>query len=328
MGADPSIFLGSLRGHTISIESPARTLPAGWYTDPAKSGGKRWWDGTKWTEHLKMPEKPAPSAAAAVPATPYGIGTPNQAAFAPFADELPTGVPDPIRASNESAFISLLFGLVAVGFTLTTLVPGPLIIWSVSAGLVAILAGIRAISLRVNGLSTNAWAPVIGILLGLSATAVTVFGIPVLDMVNSTLGVAAPASPSSAPAVATPTRPQSPEPFVFANNSALTKDGSVVQTIATTLNNAYAGGNSSLASGQAWPASLTFSDTAVLSPSGALLTTVDAGHVFAYTLASDTKSYVLRVSAKGSAEAAIYNSATNKFTFSCLASDATCVPVP
>src|ERR1700761_3661759 len=38
----------------MTIEAQG-TLPAGWYSDPAQSGGDRWWDGTGWTEHLRAP---------------------------------------------------------------------------------------------------------------------------------------------------------------------------------------------------------------------------------------------------------------------------------
>ncbi|MFH6779358.1 DUF2510 domain-containing protein, partial [Clavibacter michiganensis] len=28
------------------------STPAGWYADPAGSDRLRWWDGTRWTDHL------------------------------------------------------------------------------------------------------------------------------------------------------------------------------------------------------------------------------------------------------------------------------------
>lgn len=41
-------------------------IPAAWYPDPAGTPGLRWWDGATWTEHLAVPQLPAP-----VVATPY-----------------------------------------------------------------------------------------------------------------------------------------------------------------------------------------------------------------------------------------------------------------
>jgi uncharacterized protein YxjI len=46
--------------HAVTQPPP----PAGWYPDPAGSGGSRWWDGQAWTDSLSGP---APAATAAAP---------------------------------------------------------------------------------------------------------------------------------------------------------------------------------------------------------------------------------------------------------------------
>jgi hypothetical protein len=38
----------------------AAAIPPGWYADPAGGGGKRWWDGGRWTENTREPEAPSP----------------------------------------------------------------------------------------------------------------------------------------------------------------------------------------------------------------------------------------------------------------------------
>jgi uncharacterized RDD family membrane protein YckC len=55
------------------------TTPApGWYPDPGGSGGQRWWDGVRWTDHL-APPPPAPWSSPAIaqaprPGDPAGFG--------------------------------------------------------------------------------------------------------------------------------------------------------------------------------------------------------------------------------------------------------------
>ena len=38
--------------------------PPGWYSDPAGSGGTRWWDGQGWTDHVQHPATPPPPSSA------------------------------------------------------------------------------------------------------------------------------------------------------------------------------------------------------------------------------------------------------------------------
>ncbi|MFG2462118.1 DUF2510 domain-containing protein [Streptomyces sp. NPDC048523] len=37
----------------------SRTLPPGWYPDPDAPQLERWWDGTAWTDHRRVPGAPA-----------------------------------------------------------------------------------------------------------------------------------------------------------------------------------------------------------------------------------------------------------------------------
>jgi hypothetical protein len=58
-----------------------QTPPAGWYPDPAGSGGQRWWNGMAWSDHVQ------PAVAAPVP-----VQTPAVAATAPAAAAATTTV--------------------------------------------------------------------------------------------------------------------------------------------------------------------------------------------------------------------------------------------
>jgi hypothetical protein len=50
-----------MSGEGTQHPSPAGSIPAGWYPDPAGGAGKRWWDGSVWTANLQEPEAPPPA---------------------------------------------------------------------------------------------------------------------------------------------------------------------------------------------------------------------------------------------------------------------------
>lgn len=48
---------------------PNDTPAAAWYPDPQTPGYVRWWDGTKWTEHVSVPASPTQSSQVAIEAS-------------------------------------------------------------------------------------------------------------------------------------------------------------------------------------------------------------------------------------------------------------------
>ena len=52
----------------MSDSNAPQSTPPGWYADPAGSPQSRWWDGTRWTEHLQAPAAPAYQAQPQAPA--------------------------------------------------------------------------------------------------------------------------------------------------------------------------------------------------------------------------------------------------------------------
>jgi hypothetical protein len=276
-----------------------------------------------------MPEKTAP-ASTAPPSMPYRIGTVHQPGYVPFTSTSthPTAVQEPVYpVSNWASWVSLFLGVGALALTLANLLPGSSTLWISGAGVLAVLCGLLAILRRMRKRATNTWAPIVGVLFGLGATAITLLGIGVGDIITTATSGLLPTSSTSASDTVAPVRPVSPEPFVFSANPALTEDGTEVQQIATALNDNYASGNSTLGEGQAWPQSLKFTLTQMLAVSGTPLVTVAPGHRFTYTVSPDLKSYTFAVSSGDLTESAVYNSATDRFTFACPASDTTCVPV-
>jgi Protein of unknown function (DUF2510) len=309
-----------VRGHTISIDTQTR-VPAGWYIDPGQTGGKRWWDGTKWTSHLKAPEVVA-TKTAAPKVNPYGIVTTGVAAdgtaLTTSVIEEPTAV-----YSNKLGWASLLIGVLAIAATTATFLPGPIVFWTAGVSIVALLIGARALSHRSKKQATILWAPVIGMVFATTATVITLLGFTILTLVSSATGSFLPATHTITKAYSIQT---SAEPFVFASNQQLTGDGTTLQQLATSINRAYASGNSTLADGQSWPVLSKDSGSQVASQDGSLLVNLPKGQNFTYRLSTDKKSYTLTVAAGGLTESAIYYSATDLFSFNCQATDQNCVP--
>lgn len=68
----------------------AQQITAGWYPDPAGSGGQRWWDGAGWTQHVTPP----PAPAAVQPLAQYAAQAPAYRAEALGADpQVPESTP-------------------------------------------------------------------------------------------------------------------------------------------------------------------------------------------------------------------------------------------
>jgi hypothetical protein len=272
-----------------------------------------------------MPEVVAPKSAP-VTGDPYGLGQVRNTGpiTVPAMTEHASGG-SRFSLDNRVAWTSLLFGLVAVGLTLAPSLPGSPLWWVASAAVVSLVTGVVAVAGRVAGTSSNVVAPVVGVVLAAAATAMIVTGVGIFGLINSAAAAIEPAA-AATPSSAALAPVSSVEPLVFPANQDLTASGQTLQQVATALNTTFAGGNSSLAAGQAWPASITFTDTQVLAADGTVLATIPSGHVLTYKLAADGKSYLLSVSGSNPSQVSIYDSATNRFSFRCLATDTTCTP--
>lgn len=309
---------------TLEVQS---TVPAGWYADPGQSGGKRWWDGHQWTDNLQVAKPVAPVAATA--ANPYGLNGGTQGAYVHLSSTGPIAThTNTVPPRNITAWFALIFGAAAVALTFETELPGTPAFYAVPAGVVAILAGVRALMLRREKRATNGLAPVVGMIFGGGAMVVALLGITLVGVVNTVSSgmVNTSVNVPSGSATFTAAPGTSSEPLVFPGNPQLTQAGTVVQAVATALNRTYASGASSLAVGQAWPTSLTVKGHAVLNSHGTRLAVLPSGFALKFLPSTDGKSYRLVATGTDPNELATYNSATNKFSWSCLPSDATCVP--
>jgi Protein of unknown function (DUF2510) len=84
------------------MSTPGSQPPPGWYADPAGGGGWRWWDGTRWTEHLAPASPPAPPGPGS-PAPPHALG--------PVGTPLPPPPPGVRRYRQKWWHIPLVIGI-------------------------------------------------------------------------------------------------------------------------------------------------------------------------------------------------------------------------
>lgn len=108
------------------------TPGAGWYPDPESPGRQRYWDGSRWTEHVSEQQAAPPGASGAPHAGPgaqAGYGQPaGQAAYSQPAPAMAAGV---ARTSDESARQWALFAHLSALIALLIGLPfvGPLVIY-------------------------------------------------------------------------------------------------------------------------------------------------------------------------------------------------------
>ncbi|MHA6524331.1 RDD family protein [Tessaracoccus sp. G1721] len=102
--------------------------PAGWYPDPAGSGGERYWDGIAWSQATRDPHMPPPQ-----PHAQPGYGYPPQAGYG-----TPMGAPQ-YQAGRPYAG----FGWRALGFIIDSILLG--IVTQIAAGVLGLTVMIDTI---------------------------------------------------------------------------------------------------------------------------------------------------------------------------------------
>lgn len=111
--------LTSGREEVMGDNSP----PPGWYADYENPGARRWWDGTRWTAHLRWPEPPPPPIPPPVRAvTPPSPAVPHRAVptavFAASDNRYGYAEPAdsrPIWKKKRVALPTVAFGLLVLG---------------------------------------------------------------------------------------------------------------------------------------------------------------------------------------------------------------------
>jgi hypothetical protein len=320
----------------MTIEtSPA--VAAGWYPDPAGTPQVRWWSGAGWTEHfapqvevVAEPQVASPAQVAPTPVAPAPVATPVAEtpavpAAPPYRFDASPSAPlryDPSLAkpargavSNRSAWLSLGLGALAVILVVGHLAANQGGYLVTLSAVTSIIWGIVALVRRSKGRSTVAWAPVVGILLGLTASVITVL---------SLIGVFATAAPAAASGSSNSSS-TSTGPHVYPANPALSTVQAQEASLVGALEDSN-GGGTTLAAGDTWPASLVVtSANKIMTPDGTYLGMLPSGVTLVYN-ATAGGNFQMQMHGADASEVSIYNSSTNTYTVSCSAGDKTCTP--
>lgn len=281
-------------------------LPAGWYDDPAGSGGHRWWAGAQWTEHVRAPEPVAP---AFTPPEPVPYTAPAVQEYHPMsytATAFPTAAPDEYRfagrvdVDNTRGWLSLGAGVLSLILLWASSFGGIVLVGTLSAVVFGVTSGIRALSLRRRGMSTALVQPVLGI--GFSALTVLLFlgGIVVASM----------ALTFDTPLI------NSQQQQSFPDNPELQSMYDTSYDIQLKLTDELRSGN--------LPAELTADASGQIIHDGELLAIIDAGQVFNYELLDGGSDYKFTLHGTVLGESIRFNSQTGNLVAICFETDATC----
>ncbi|WP_345762537.1 DUF2510 domain-containing protein [Diaminobutyricibacter sp. McL0608] len=165
----------------MADETKSLIVP-GWYADPLRADGLRWWNGDAWTEHVRDAAPPPPvvqptyllpPAQSAQPAAPVQPAYPGEVAYPGQPGYQPQQFVH--RPTNNSlAWWSFGLGALSLFLTVSVLIHNSATFIVSTSGILAIINGVRAINHRRQGRATARVLPVLGIVFGSIGTIVMV----------------------------------------------------------------------------------------------------------------------------------------------------------
>jgi hypothetical protein len=215
----------------------------------------------------------------------------------------------------------VLVGTLALCLSIVGIMPGAPFFYYSAGGILAVIGGARALGRSRAGLGTSTVSPVLAILLGSLAVLFMVIGfvehvVFPSSALNDSYGNSQTnfgAVPGSASQVLPPTP-------TWKQDASLTQYETSATQIALAIYATYNGGSVSVGDGvqPQWPTGLTVNAQGVVSfPTGTGATTIPGDEVVTYVRSSDGTSFDIAVAGGTRKEVAIYDSATNRFSWVC-----------